>query len=232
MGTFLVVGGSSGIGASLVSQLAKAGHTVHATYHTHKQDSGSGDVQYHPLDVTSSELNLDFLPDALEGVAYCPGSIDLKPFQRIGADDYMEDFRLNVLGGIRVLQEVMPKLKAAKQGSVVFFSTVAVQRGFPFHAKVSASKGALEGLARALAAELAPTVRVNCVAPSLTDTPMAESLLNTDQKQEANAQRHPLRRVGTPEDIASMAAFLLSEESSWITGQVLPVDGGISSLKV
>ena len=126
---------------------------------------------------------------------------------------------------------VLPRLKKSENASIVLFSTVAVQTGLPFHTQVSASKGAIEGLARSLAAEYAPAIRVNCIAPSLTDTPLAASLLNTDQKKEVNALRHPLKRIGTTADIANMAAFLLSEKAGWITGQILHVDGGMSSLK-
>jgi NAD(P)-dependent dehydrogenase (short-subunit alcohol dehydrogenase family) len=123
---------------------------------------------------------------------------------------------------------VLPRLKQAANASIVLFSTVAVPSGLPFHTQVAASKGAIEGLTRALAAEYAPKVRVNCIAPSLTNTPLAASLLNSEQKLEANAQRHPMKRIGTPEDIANMAAFLLSGKSGWITGQIMHVDGGMS----
>jgi NAD(P)-dependent dehydrogenase (short-subunit alcohol dehydrogenase family) len=162
---------------------------------------------------------------------YCPGSINLRPFERIKPADFEADFKLQVTGAIKVLQLVLPRLKKSANASIVLFSTVAVQSGLPFHTQVSISKGAIEGLTRALAAEYAPKIRVNCIAPSLTDTPLAASLLNTDQKKEANALRHPLKRVGTTEDIANMAAFLLSDKSSWITGQILHVDGGMSAIK-
>jgi NAD(P)-dependent dehydrogenase (short-subunit alcohol dehydrogenase family) len=143
----------------------------------------------------------------------------------------MEDYHLQVLGAIKVIQNILPKLKSAENASIVLFSTVAVQLGFNFHTQVSTSKGALEGLTRALAAELAPVVRVNAIAPSLTDTPLAHKLLNNEEKKEVNGQRHPLKRIGHPKDIAEMAAFLLAEKSSWMTGQIIHVDGGISSIK-
>lgn len=146
--------------------------------------------------------------------------------------DFQTDYQLQVLGAIQSIQSALPALKKSKQASVVLFSTVAVQQGLPFHSLVSASKGAIEGLTRALAAEFAPKIRVNAIAPSLTDTPLAENLLNSDAKREANAARHPLKRVGEATDIAHMAAFLLSDNASWISGQVLHVDGGISSLRV
>ena len=138
---------------------------------------------------------------------------------------------MQVLGAIKAIQMVLPILKKSEQASILLFSTVAVQSGFNFHSQVSVSKGAIEGLTKSLAAELAPSIRVNAIAPSLTDTPLAAKLLNTDQKREANAQRHPLKRIGTAEDIAETAAFLLSRKSSWITGQIIHVDGGMSSIK-
>jgi NAD(P)-dependent dehydrogenase (short-subunit alcohol dehydrogenase family) len=178
------------------------------------------------------ELNLDFLPDSIDGLVYCPGSIKLKPFSRIKPNQFEADFQLQVLGAIKVLQGALPALKANTGGSVVMFSTVAVQSGFNFHSQVATSKGAVEGLIRSLAAEWAPNIRVNGIAPSITNTPLAGSLLSTDQKKQANAEKHPLKRIGTPEDIANMAEFLLSDNSSWITGQIMHVDGGMSSLKV
>ena len=135
-------------------------------------------------------------------------------------------------GAIRIIQALLPKLKMAEQASIVLFSTIAVQTGFPFHTLVASSKGAIEGLTKALAAELAPKIRVNCIAPSITDTPLAAALLNTEEKKLANAQRHPLKQVGEANDIASMAEFLLTEKSKWITGQIFHIDGGMSTLKV
>ncbi|MDQ2864504.1 MAG: SDR family oxidoreductase, partial [Bacteroidota bacterium] len=177
-------------------------------------------------------LSLDFLPDELAGLVYCPGSINLRPFERIKPADFETDYKLQVIGAIKLIQLALPRLKKSGNASIVLFSTVAVQTGLPFHTQVAASKGAIEGLTKALAAELAPVIRVNCIAPSLIDTPLAAFLLNNEQKQEANALRHPLKRIGTTEDIANMAAFLLSQKSSWITGQILHVDGGMSSLKI
>ena len=167
----------------------------------------------------------------MTGIIYCPGSINLRPFERIKPADFINDFNLQVVGAIKTIQAVIPKLKNSENATIILFSTVAVQTGLPFHSQVSASKGAIEGLTKALAAEYAPKIRVNCIAPSLTDTPLAASLLNSDQKREANALRHPLKRIGTTQDIANMAEFLLSNKASWITGQIMHVDGGISSLK-
>lgn len=229
MATYLIAGGSSGIGNSLTELLAADGHSVYATYNRNRKES-SGSVQFLNWDALGSGQPEWPLPDSLDGLVYCPGSINLKPFARIKPEDFLQDFNLQVGGAVKLIQHALPALRHSAGASIVLFSTVAVQKGLPFHSQVSASKGAIEGLTRALAAEFAPSIRVNCIAPSLTDTPLAASLLNTDQKKEANAQRHPLKRVGTARDIAEMAAFLLSSKSSWITGQIIGVDGGMGSL--
>ncbi len=230
MGKYLIIGGSSGIGKELAAQLKQEGHQVNATFRNTQPDGNTG-IEYRHLDVLDAQPDLSFVPETLDGIAYCPGSINLKPFARIRPESFTEDFNLQVVGAIKTIQAVLPNLKKSDNASIVLFSTVAVQSGFNFHTQVAASKGAIEGLTRALAAELAPGIRVNCIAPSLTDTPLAGKLLNSEDKKEANAQRHPLKRIGTPSDIASMAAFLLTPASSWMTGQVLHVDGGMSSIK-
>ncbi len=232
MKNYLIIGASSGIGKELAAELSKGGADVDGTYFSNPVENSRANLRYHFLDVRETDLDLEFAADPLDGLVYCPGSINLKPFARIGRADFAADFDFQVGGAIEVIQGVLPKLKSAEQSSVVLFSTVAVEKGFSFHTQVSASKGAIEGLTRALAAELSPKIRVNCIAPSLTDTPLAARLLNTDDKKKANAERHPLGRIGTPADIAGMAAFLLSEKSSWITGQVFNVDGGISTVVV
>lgn len=226
----VIIGASKGIGLALAQQLAAEGHQVFATYSNTPPSIQHTHIHWHQLDVlTPTPLDL---PEILDGLVYCPGTISLKPFNRFGMADFQIDYQLQVLGAIQSIQSALPALKKSKQASVVLFSTVAVQQGLPFHSLVSASKGAIEGLTRALAAEFAPKIRVNAIAPSLTDTPLAENLLNSDAKREANAARHPLKRVGEATDIAQMAAFLLSDNASWISGQVLHVDGGISSLRV
>jgi len=231
MANYLIVGGSSGIGKSLVDQLVSEGHQVFATYNTHPVDASFPNLSYHALNVLDETISLSFLPERLDGIAFCPGAIALRPFARIQPTDFIADYNLQVVGAIKVIQAALPALKNAEQASIVLFSTVAVQLGLNFHTLVAASKGAIEGLTKSLAAELAPKIRVNAIAPSLTNTPLAAALLNSDQKIEANAERHPLKRVGTPEDISAMAAFLLSPKTSWITGQILSVDGGMGSLK-
>jgi NAD(P)-dependent dehydrogenase (short-subunit alcohol dehydrogenase family) len=179
----------------------------------------------------NDELDMSQLPDSLDGLAYCPGSINLKPFHRITDQEFMEEFKLNVMGAIKIVRSVLPRLKNVNQASIVFFSTIAVQQGTPFHSSVASAKGAVEGLTRSLAAEFAPKIRVNCIAPSLTNTPLAARLLSSDEKKKASDERHPLKRTGEAEDIAQLASFLLSPQSSWITGQIIHADGGLSALR-
>lgn len=232
MANYLIIGASSGIGKALALQLANAGNNVFGTFLKTEVQSEHPNISYTRLNVLDENCSFDFLPETLTGIIYCPGSISLRPFERIKPADFINDFNLQVVGGVKVIQSVISRLKTSENAAIIFFSTVAVQTGLPYHSQVSATKGAIEGLTKALAAEYAPGIRVNCIAPSLTDTPLAALLLNSEQKKEANAQRHPLKRIGTPEDIAGMAAFLLSEKASWITGQIIHVDGGISTLKV
>jgi 3-oxoacyl-[acyl-carrier protein] reductase len=169
----------------------------------------------------------------MHGLVYCPGSIKLRPFERVPTEDFRSDFELNVLGAVHALQATIKRLKKAEGGaSVVLFSTVAAAVGMSFHTSIATAKAAVEGLTRALAAEYAASgLRVNCLAPSLTDTPLAAALLNTPEKAEAGAKRHPLQRVGRASDLADMAAFLLSDQATFITGQVLAIDGGMGKLK-
>ena len=231
MGNFLVIGASSGIGNAIALQLIKEGHEVYGTFNSHPIESVQN-FNTHHLNVLDESIDFSFIPTTLHGLVYCPGTINLRPFARIQPSDFLQDFNLQVGGAVKVIQAALPALKNSGSASILLFSTVAVQLGLNFHTQVAASKGAVEGLTKALSAELAPNIRVNCIAPSLTDTPLAASLLNSEQKMEANALRHPLKRVGTVNDISEMACFLLSNKSSWITGQILHVDGGMSSIKM
>lgn len=231
MKNYLVVGGSGGIGKSIAEMLSDSGNRVFASFNQNPIDPKEGITPVY-LNVLEEIPELDILPETLDGFIYCPGSILLRPFARIKPESFQSDFELQVIGAIKILQQVLPRLKKAPHASVVFFSTVAVQKGFNFHSQIAVSKGAIEGLTRSLAAELAPGIRVNAVAPSLTDTPLASKLLSTDEKRDANAMRHPLKRIGSPEDIAHAVLFLLSEKSSWVTGQILHVDGGMSNINV
>ena len=229
---FLIVGGTTGVGKSLTDMLINQGHHVYVVSRKAQDRLASGNgLHVHNLDATHEGADWGFLPDKIHGVAYLGGSINLKPFHRLKNDDFLEDFKVNTLGAVNTIQAALPKFKEAGGGSVVLFSTVAVQRGLAFHASVSAAKGGVEGITRALSAELAPSIRVNAIALSLSETPMAEKLLNTEAKQEASRNRHALKRFGTAHDGASMAAFLLSDDATWITGQVIGVDGGMGTVQ-
>ena len=231
MRNILIVGASSGIGRQLASQLSSTDYHVFGTYNEHPH-SDDAHITYHHLNVLEEGLDLSFLPDRLDGLVYCPGSINLKPFHKIKPQQFLDDVNLQVVGAIKVIQSVQGLLKKGTHPSIVLFSTVAVSNGFNFHSQVAVSKGAIEGLTRSLAAEFAPSIRVNAIAPSLTNTPLAARLINSEQKIEANAARHPLARIGETTDIANTVEFLISEKSTWITGQILHVDGGMSSIKL
>lgn len=227
---YIIVGGSSGIGFEITKQLTEAGNHVTVLSRSKGDLNSLSNVTHIEHDVTSDtppEINLE----TIDGYAYCPGTINLKPFHGLKPDDFQKDFEVNVKGAIKTLQTIVKQLKKNGNASIVFFSTVAVQQGMPFHASVAASKGALEGMTRSLAAELAPNVRVNCIAPSITDTPLAERLLSSEEKKEASGKRHPLNRVGTAKEVARMATFLLSDDSSWMTGQIIGLDGGMSAIR-
>jgi NAD(P)-dependent dehydrogenase (short-subunit alcohol dehydrogenase family) len=225
----LIIGGSSGIGRALVDILLPV-HNVYVASRSNESLTNTG-VTHISYDVMNDSLDISSLPEQLDGFVYCPGSINLRPFRGLKPQTFQDDFNLNVIGAVKSIQSVLPLLQKSPQASLVFYSTVAVSTGMPFHASVASAKGAIEGLTRSLAAEYAPKFRVNCIAPSLTDTPLADKFLNNEAKLEKAKERHPLKQVGTAKNIAQMTAFLLGEESQWMTGQILHVDGGIGDLK-
>jgi len=228
-----VVGGSSGIGLELVKVLHDNHHEIYVGSRTNKTLAETAGVHHFALDVLAESPDLLALPEVLHGLAYCPGTIVLKPFQRLTIDDFLKDFNLNLLGAVKVIQACLTRLKKSPNGaSIVLFSTVAVKTGMAFHASVASAKGAVEGLTRTLAAEFAPRIRVNAIAPSLTDTPLAENLISSEDRRLAAAERHPLKRIGSPREIAQLAVYLLSDSGSWITGQILHADGGMGSLRL
>lgn len=227
--TILIVGASSGIGKSLAESLVKTGANIITASRNNPNIEG---VTHHNFDVTEDEPNMDFLPTELDGLVYCPGTINLKPFQRLKMTDFQNDIDINLMGAIKVLQAAFKSLKKAKGSSVVLFSTVASKLGMNFHSSIATAKAAVEGLGKSLAAEWSMhDIRVNIIAPSLTDTPLAENLLSTEDRKEATKKRHPIGRYGQSEDIAQMAEYLLDDKAGWITGQVIGIDGGIGSLK-
>ena len=229
---FFIAGGSSGIGLEIVKTLHENGNDIYVGSRTHDPFAGLDGVHSFTLDVKADALDLEELPDVLHGMVYCPGTIRLLPFQRLTIADFLEDLQVNFLGAVKIIQACLARLKKSKTGaSVVLFSTVAVKTGMPFHASVAGAKGAVEGLTRSLAAEFAPRIRFNAIAPSLTDTPLAQNLLSSQEKRQASADRHPLKRIGTPQEIAGLAVHLMSDASAWLTGQIIHMDGGMSSLR-
>ena len=225
----LIIGGSSGIGLALAELLAPK-NSVYVASRTN-ESLAKLNVNHITYDATLDELDLSLLPENLDGFVYCPGSINLRPFKGLKTEAFVADFEINVIGAVKALKSVLSLLNASSNPAVVFYSTVAVQTGMPFHSSVAASKGAIEGLTRSLAAEFAPKIRVNAIAPSIVDTPLASKFLNNEIKLDKANSRHPLGRVGNADEIAKSTAFLLGEESGWMTGRILQIDGGIGNLK-
>lgn len=224
MKNILVVGGSKGIGAAIVEQLSSS-HNIINISRTEPDYSGES----YQLDVLEDDL-----PDleSLDGIIYCPGSITLKPIGSLKEENFRSDFEINVMGAVKVIKKYHRTLKKGNDPSIVLFSTVAVNQGMPFHASVAVAKAGVEALSKSLAAELAPNIRVNCVAPSITDTSLASGILRNEKSRENLSQKHPLKKILNASEVASMASFLISENASGITGQVIGVDAGLSTLKL
>jgi NAD(P)-dependent dehydrogenase (short-subunit alcohol dehydrogenase family) len=230
MKNILLIGGSYGIGLAIIKELENKNNIIVASRTSEAIDNLN--VTHIQFDVTTDVLDVSKLPAVIDGLVYCPGSINLRPFRGLKIETFESDMQINFFNMVKVVQSILPQLTASNQASIVLFSSVAASMGMPFHTSVAAAKGAIEGFAKALAAEYAPKIRVNVIAPSLTNTPLADKFLNNETKQEKSAERHPLKRFGQPEDLAQMANFLLSENASWISGQILHVDGGMSTLLV
>ena len=221
--TTLIVGASSAIAQDLASRLAEEGQEI---LRWTRSGDLEGSVQVEDL----LEGALPDLPETLHGLAYFPGTLNLTPFGRTTLETFRSDWEINVLGFVRVLQHALPALQNAPVATVAAVSTVAATKGLPFHASIAQSKAGLEGLIRTLAAEFAPDIRFNAVAPSLTDTPLAGKLTSDEKRREKMDERHPLGRVGEPADVGAAMAYLLGPDSNWVTGQVLGVDGGFGAL--
>lgn len=228
---YLIVGASSGIGLEITNQLLDFGANLYTVSRRELPIEIAEKVQKHfALDVTT-EFEITNLPDVLDGVVYCPGNINLKPFLRLKSNDFINDFNLNVVGAVRVLGQSINSLLKSENASVIMYSSIAAGVGMNFHSVTSSVKSAIEGFTKSMAAEYAPKIRFNTISPTLTDTNLAKSLLNTDDKRKNMADRNPMKRVGSANDIANMSLFLLSHQSSYITGQIISVDGGASNIK-
>jgi NAD(P)-dependent dehydrogenase (short-subunit alcohol dehydrogenase family) len=228
MSRLIVIGGSKGIGNAIVASLLSSYDEVVNISRTQPEQTARN-LKHFNCDV----LN-DALPDieSADGLVYCPGSINLKPINRLKIDDFKNDFDINVIGAVKAIQKYLPALKNGNNPSIVLFSTVAAKLGMPFHASVAASKSAVEGLTKSLGAELAPTIRVNAIAPTVTDTELASKLLRNDRMIENMNERHPLKKYLQPQEVADMAGFLLSDKGASMSGQVFEMDCGIVSFKI
>lgn len=232
MKNIVIIGCGQGIGFAAAKILSE-NHYVIGISRTENPEIENLNIEFHPIDILSGNLDEIIFPEVIDGLVYAPGSINLKPFNRFSIEDFSNDFEINVLGAVKTIQKLLPNLKKSETASVVLFSSVAAKLGMPFHSSISASKSAVEGLTKSMAAEFSTQkIRVNAIAPSLTDTNLASPLLSTPEKREASGRRHPLQRVGRAYEIARMVAFLLSDHSAWITGQIIGIDGGMSNIKL
>jgi NAD(P)-dependent dehydrogenase (short-subunit alcohol dehydrogenase family) len=226
---FVIIGGSSGIGKQLAINLALENEVTVISRNASSADLPAS-INTFDADITSDEIT-SFLPEKIDGLAYCPGSITLKPFRSLKNEDFLSDFNINVLGAVNATKQCLKALKKADAPAILFFSTVAVATGMNFHSSISAAKGAVEGLTKSLASEFAPKIRVNAIAPSLINTPLAGKLLGNEKMQNAAKERHPLKTFGQAEHVAELATFLLNEKAAFITGQIYGMDGGLSNLR-
>lgn len=225
MSKILIVGGSKGIGHELLKLISIDEECINIS----RTDPNVAGVDHYKLDVMTDDL-----PDisGIDTLVYCPGSITLKPIGSLKESDFLNDYKINVLGAVRLIKKYLPVIKKQVNSSILLFSTVAVGQGMPFHSSIAIAKAGVEALSKSLAAELAPTVRVNCIAPSIVDTDLASGILRSDKSREKVATRHPLKKILTPVEIAETARFLISPKASGITGQIIGVDAGLSTLKI
>ncbi|MDC1462293.1 SDR family oxidoreductase [Polaribacter sp.] len=227
MKKILVIGGSKGIGKAIIASLIEKNNIINlsrtAPSLTHEN------LTHYNCDILSDELPQ---LEAVDTLIYCPGSINLKPISRLKLDDFRADFEINVVGAVKAIQQYLPLLKSGNTPSILLFSTVASKLGMPYHASVAAAKSGVEGLVKSLGAELAPTIRVNAIAPTVTDTDLASKLLRNERMIESITERHPLKKFLNPAEVADMATFLTSESASSISGQIFQMDCGIVSFKL
>lgn len=228
MKNIIVIGGSKGIGKEIVNSQLEKGNKCYNFSRTDSSINNTNLIEER-IDILSDDL-----PDIenVDSIIYCPGSINLKPILQLKEEDFINDFNINVLGAIKTVKNYLNNLKKGNDPTLLFFSTVAVGQGMPFHSSVSVAKAGIEGLTKSLAAELAPTIRVNCIAPTITRTDMAQRILRNEKIEENIANKHPLKKICEAKDISDMADFLISRNAKSITGQIMHVDGGMSTLKI
>ena len=227
MKTYLIIGGSSGIGKSILESLIYHNNIIN--FSRNKPSIEHNNLTHYTIDILKDELPK---LDLLDGLIYCPGSINLKPISHLSEEDFKTDLDINLIGAVKTVKTYLPNLKESEQASIVMFSSVATKLGMPFHCSVAAAKSAVEGFVKSLGAELAPKIRVNAIAPTLTDTNMASKLLRNDKMIQQMEERHPLKRILNPNEVANLATYLLSDNSKGISGQILNIDCGIVSFKI
>lgn len=227
MKTYIIVGGSKGIGQAIIQELLEYAKVINISRTPPKYSHDN--LTHYDCDVLSDEL-----PDIelADGLVYCPGSINLKPLKRLRLDDFRSDYEINVVGAVKSIQKYLGILKKGNDPSILLFSTVAAKLGMPFHASIAAAKSGVEGLVKSLGAEMATTLRINAIAPTVTNTTLAAKLLRNDKMIDSIAERHPMKKFLKPEDVAGMATFLLSEKAGSISGQIFEMDCGIVSFKI
>lgn len=227
MKKILVIGGSKGIGKAIVASLIEKNNIINLS--RTPPSLAHKNLTHYNCDILTDELPQ---LDAVDALIYCPGSINLKPISRLKLEDFRADFEINVVGAVKAIQHYLPLLKRGTTPSILLFSTVASKLGMPFHASVAAAKSGVEGLVKSLGAELAPTIRVNAIAPTVTDTDLASKLLRNERMIDSITERHPLKKFLNPTEVADMAAFLTSDSASSISGQIFQMDCGIVSFKI
>lgn len=227
MRNILVIGGSKGIGKAIITNLVEENHVYNVS-------RTSPDFSHNNLTHFSLDILTDELPeiDKIDTLIYCPGSINLKPISRLKLEEFRDDFEINVVGAVKAIQHYLPKIKNGKNPSILLFSSVATKLGMPFHASVAAAKSGVEGITKSLGAELAPTIRVNAIAPTVTDTDLASKLLRNDRMIENITERHPLKKYLQPKEVADLSTFLTSDKAKSISGQIFELDCGIVSFKI
>jgi len=228
MKTIVIIGGSRGIGLEILKEQLKTNHCINISRNA--PAISDNNLTHYSIDI-STEAKLPEI-EKVDAIVYCPGSITLKPISTLKENHFLADFQINVLGAVKAIKKYLPQLKKGNNPSITLFSTVAVAQGMPFHASIASSKAAVEGLSKSLAAELAPTVRVNCIAPSITDTELAAGILKNEKMKENAVNRHPLKKILSASEVAGMANFLISDSASGLTGQIIGVDAGLSALKI
>jgi 3-oxoacyl-[acyl-carrier protein] reductase len=229
MSKFIIVGASSGIGFQLAKNLSDKGHTIYALNRNKVDLDSIPNCHFHEVDIAMETPNFPNIEGAIDGLIYCPGTINLKPFRALKSEDFLNEYNINFMGAVKSIKQYLPNLQLSESPSIVLFSTVAVQTGMSFHAGIASAKGAIEGLTRSLAAEFAPKIRVNAIAPSLTATPLADKLINNESKLKASEDRHPLKKIGSSSEMSHAVEFLLN--ANWMTGQIMHIDGGMSAIR-